>query len=140
VVAQLVHLGALAADDDPRARGVDVDLELVRGALDVDARHARMRQALLQLGAQIHVLVQQLRVVLLVEPARLPGPVVAEPEAVRMDLLTHALTSPFGASFPIPRPSGPSGRRRPSVSILRRPPGGRRPCDVSGPPPRPPRS
>src|SRR6267143_5688964 len=140
VVAQLVHLGALAADDDPRARRVDVDLELVRGALDVDARHARVRQPLLQLGAQIHSLVQQLRVVLLVEPARLPGPVVAEPEAVRMDLLTHAVTSPFDASFPIPQPSGPSGRSRSSVPIARRPPGARRPCGAWGPPPRPPRT
>ena len=35
------------------------------------------------------ILVQQLRVVLVGEPARAPGLVEAEPEAVRMNFLSH---------------------------------------------------
>ena len=35
--AQLVGLGATATDDDARAGGVDVDADLVAGALDLDA-------------------------------------------------------------------------------------------------------
>ena len=93
IVTELVHLGPLAADDDSGARGVDVDLQLVGGPLDVDARHAGVRQPLLQLRAQRQVLVQEPRIGLFGVPARLPGAVEPEPEAVRMDFLTHSLTS-----------------------------------------------
>ena len=47
VVAQLVDLGALAADDDARPRGVDRDPQLVGGALDVDLGDAGVAEALL---------------------------------------------------------------------------------------------
>ena len=47
---------------------------------------AGVREARLQLGAQLEVLVQQLRVVLVGEPARPPGLVEAEPESVRDEL------------------------------------------------------
>ena len=83
---QLVDLGALAADDDPRPRGEDVDLQLVGGALDLDLRDAGVREALLQRVAQIEVLVQQLRVVLVGEPARPPRLVEPQPEPVRDEL------------------------------------------------------
>ena len=91
---QLVDLGPLAADDDARARGVDVDLQLVRRALDLDLRDAGVREALLQAVAQLQVLVQQLRVVLVGEPARAPGLVEAEPESV-----SDGLSVPFVTSF-----------------------------------------
>ena len=39
--------------------------------------------------AQLQILVQQLRVVLVGVPARAPGLVEAEPESVRMNFLTH---------------------------------------------------
>ena len=73
----------------PGPRGVDVDLQVVRRALGLDARHAGVRKALLQVLAQRQVLVQQLRVVAVREPARAPGLVEAEPESVRVNLLTH---------------------------------------------------
>src|SRR3989454_2988199 len=121
VVAQLVHLGPLAADDDPGPRGVDVDLQLVGRALDVDARHARVRQPLLQLGPEPQILVQERWVGFFGVPARLPGAVEPEPEAERMDLLTHSVTSPgrpasrrfpAGALAPAPRRHGTGFRAR----------------------------
>ena len=58
LVAELVDLGAALADDDPRARGLDVDLQLVGEALDVDLGDAGVREALLQLPAELQVLVE----------------------------------------------------------------------------------
>ena len=86
---QLVDFRALAADDDARARGVDVDLQLVGGALDLDLRDPGVREARLQRVAQLEIFMQQLRVVLVGEPPRAPGLVEAEPEAVRMNFLSH---------------------------------------------------
>src|SRR5216117_3912398 len=70
-------------------RGVDVDLQLVRGALGLDARDARVREALLQVRPEGEILVEQLRVVAVRVPARAPGLVEAEAESVRMNLLAH---------------------------------------------------
>ena len=50
-----------------------------------------VREARLQLRAQLQILVQQLRVVLVGVPARPPGLVEPEPEAVRMNFLTHVI-------------------------------------------------
>src|SRR4030095_12206277 len=121
---QLVDFRPLAADDDARARGVDVDLQLVGRALDLDLADAGVREALLQAVAQLEILVQQLRVVLVGEPARPPGLVEAEPKAVRMDFLTHyAFASlffevdfevdlPFAAGRAVPLRFAPPPRRR----------------------------
>src|SRR5262249_4933171 len=95
LVAQLVHLRAALANDDPRPRRLDVDLHPVGEALDVHLRHARVGEAALQLLAELDVLVQEGLVVLQREPARVPGPVEAEPETVRMDFLTHAAPLPL---------------------------------------------
>ena len=89
-LAQLVDFRALAADDDARTRGVDVDLELVGRPLDVDARDAGVGEPLLQLSPQLDVFVQQLRVVAVRVPPRAPRLVEAEAESVRMDFLTHS--------------------------------------------------
>src|SRR5688572_4546778 len=89
LLLQLVDFRALAADDDARTRGVDVDLQVVRRALGLDPRDARVREALLEVLAQRQVLVQQLRVIAVGEPARAPGLVEAEPETVRVNLLAH---------------------------------------------------
>src|SRR5215467_13704300 len=86
---QLVDLRPLPADDDSRTRGVDVDLQLVRRALDLDLRHTGVREPLLERVAQLEILVQELRVVLVGEPARAPGLIEPEPEAVRMNFLAH---------------------------------------------------
>src|SRR5262249_42631746 len=62
LLLQLLDLRALLANHDARARGVDVDLRLVGGALDVDLGDARVVQALLQEVADLDVLVEQVRV------------------------------------------------------------------------------
>src|SRR5207237_9752905 len=84
---QLVDFRPLAADDDARARGEDVDLQLVRRALGFDPRDARVRAPLLQVLPQGEILVQQLGVVAVRVPARAPGLVETEPESVRVNLL-----------------------------------------------------
>src|SRR3954447_12420358 len=62
LLLQLVDFRALPADDDARPAGVDVDLELVRRALGLDLRDARVGEPSLQVLAKRDVLVQELRV------------------------------------------------------------------------------
>jgi hypothetical protein len=94
-VFSLSTSGALAADDDARPRGVDVDLQLVGRALDLDLRDTRVREALFSVSRSFRSSVQQLRVVLVGVPARAPGLVEAEPKSVRMNFLTHSKPSPL---------------------------------------------
>src|SRR6202035_1427104 len=82
-------LRPLAADDDARTRRVDVDLQLVGGALRLDLRDAGVREPLLERLPQVDVLVQQLRVVSIGVPARAPRLVEPEPESDRVNLLAH---------------------------------------------------
>src|SRR5688572_16922554 len=116
---KLVHLRALAADNDARTRRVDVDLQLVGRALDVDARHAGVREPLLELGPQTKVLMQQLGVVTIGKPSRLPGLVEPKTESVGMYFLTHMSTPPLPRLSPWtswqPRPV----RRLPSCCLRR---------------------
>src|SRR6266545_2618736 len=98
LLLQLVDFRPLAADDDAWTRGVDVDLQVVRRALGLDARDPGVREALLQVLPQGEVLVEQLRVVLVREPARAPGLVEAEAESVRMNLLAHVFSYAFAAA------------------------------------------
>ncbi len=94
VLAQLVDVRALLADDHAGARGIDGDAALAVRTLDDDPRHAGLVQALLQLLADAKILVKELAVLLLLgEPAGVPGPVDAEPEPNRIDLLTHQAAS-----------------------------------------------
>ena len=72
VPAELVDLRAGLADHDPRPRGVDVDLHLVRVLADRDVRQPGMRQPSDDVLADLGVLVQEVRELLLVEPVRLP--------------------------------------------------------------------
>ena len=95
VVADLVrgkNVGAALADDDARASGVDVDLDLVGSAFDLDLRDARVAQRLLHELADLDVFVQPLRVVLLLEPLAVPGLDDAETETNRMDFLTQSIS------------------------------------------------
>src|SRR5438309_2407769 len=89
LIAQLVHPGALAADDDSRARGVDIDAHLVRRALDVDLRDSGVGEALLQIGPKLQVAMKRLRVVLPGKPAGMPRLVESKPKSVGVDLLTQ---------------------------------------------------
>src|SRR5713226_3161737 len=102
---ELVDLRALAPDDDARARGVNAHHQLIRRALDVDRADTRALQLFLQLLAELDVFVKKFGVVLVGIPPRLPRLVVAQPESVRVRLLSH--DSPYflpffeGACFPV---------------------------------------
>src|SRR5687768_7590542 len=80
---------AALADHDAGTRGVDVDLRLVRGALDLDVADAGVVQLLLDEVLELQVFMQPLGVVLLFVPTRRPGLDDAEAEASRMCFLTH---------------------------------------------------
>src|SRR5919205_812692 len=64
----LVDLRALAADDDSRSRGVDDDLQAIRGPFDIDVRHARARKALLEIAFQLQIFKQELAKLLFGKP------------------------------------------------------------------------
>src|SRR5262245_27437601 len=94
LAAQLLNVGALLADDHARPRRMDRHPALLVRTLDHDLRHRRLLELLHQLFADLHVLVQELAVVVLAGiPARVPGPVDAEPQPDRIDLLTHETSS-----------------------------------------------
>ena len=93
-LAQRLDVGALLADDDARAGGVDRHPALAVRALDHDAADAGLRDVLLDVLADGEVLVEELAVFLAVgEPAAVPGAVDLQPEADRIDLLTHYAVS-----------------------------------------------
>src|SRR5260221_6027821 len=96
---QFVDFRPLAADDDAGARRVDVDLQPVDRALGLDLRDAGVREALLQRGAQLEVLVQQLRVIAVREPPRAPRLVEPEAESERVNFLTHSYSFACVADF-----------------------------------------
>src|ERR1700732_1909753 len=87
---ELVDFRALAADDDAGTRGVNSYDQLIGGTLDIDRADAGALEALLQLATQLHVFVQQVGIVTIGVPARLPGLVVAEAESIRMCFLSHS--------------------------------------------------
>src|SRR5213593_2614977 len=89
LVLELLHLGALAADDDARARRVDRDPGAVGRALDVDPRDPRVVQRGLDEAPDLDVLVEQAGVPLGGEPPRAPRAGGPQPEPDRMGLLSH---------------------------------------------------
>src|ERR1700722_6650282 len=106
LLAQLLDVGALLADDDAWPRRVDGHPALLVRPLDHDLGHRRLLELLLQNLTDLLVLVQQLAVLALARiPPRIPGAVDAETQADRIDLLTHR-----GAPKRSPRP----GERRSS--------------------------
>src|SRR6185369_9122310 len=88
LLLQLIDLRALAPDDDG-------------GALDVDARNAGAGKPRLQLALELQVFVQQVGVLALGDPVRVPRAVDAEPEPIRMNFLTHNYSSSFSVSTSI---------------------------------------
>ena len=92
LVAQRVDRRALLADDDAGLGGLDDHGELVGAALGLDARQAGVAQAAADEAAHGDVLVEELGVVLVGVPARVPVAVDAEPETDRIDFLTHLLS------------------------------------------------
>ena len=87
-----------------------------------------VREPLLERVAQLQVLVQQLRVVLVGIPARAPRLVEAEPEPVRMNFLTHNSPSLPGWQLVSCQPSAvscslpPARSARPDSSARAHPP------------------
>ncbi len=122
LAADAVGLRALAADDDARPGGVDVDADPVAGALDVDLGDAGALEALGHHPADLDVLADVVLVELVREPAGLPVGRDAEPEPVRVNLLTHysvpssAVSSALASPWPrwLRRPSWPAPSSRPS--------------------------
>src|SRR4029077_7256532 len=92
---ELVDFGAFAPDDDSRARGKEAHDQLVGGALDINRADAGGFQAVLQRFAQLDVFVEQVGVIAVGVPARLPGLVVAEAKSVWMCLLSQGFLRSF---------------------------------------------
>src|SRR5580692_5936076 len=91
-LAQLVDVGALLADHDAGARGVDRHAALLVRTLDHDPGDSRLLQLLVKDLADFDILVQQLAVfVLACEPTGIPRPVDAKTQPDWIDLLTHRI-------------------------------------------------
>ena len=89
VVAQLLDLGALAADDDARAGGVQHQAHLAAGAFDLDLGETGVVELLLDVFTELVVLENEGRIVLLAEPAGKPVLGIPQAEPDRMYFLTH---------------------------------------------------
>jgi hypothetical protein len=86
LLAQLLDVGALLADDQARTGGVDRDAALLVRTLDHHLGNRRLLELLHQVVADLDVFVQQLAVFAGVRvPARIPGAVDAEAQTDRID-------------------------------------------------------
>src|SRR5690606_32031223 len=90
LLAELLDIRTLLADDDARTSRVNRDAALLVRTLDDDLRNSGLLQILHQLVADLHVLMKELAVLTLVrEPARIPSAVDAEAKPDRIYFLTH---------------------------------------------------
>src|SRR3954462_492020 len=90
LLTKLVDVGAFLADHDAGTRRMDRHPALLVRALDHDPGDRGLLQFLVQHFADLDVLVQQLAVFVLAGiPTGIPGPVDAETQPDRIDLLTH---------------------------------------------------
>src|SRR6185437_9146720 len=87
LVAERVDGGALLADDDAWLGRLNDHGELIGAALGFDARQTGVAQTAADEAPHGDVLMEELRVLLVRVPARVPVPVHAEPETDRVDLL-----------------------------------------------------
>src|SRR5206468_11410324 len=93
VAAQRLDVLALLADDHARPRAVDRDARVLGRPLDRHLGDGRVRQLLLQVLADLDVLVQRGRVVLAVrEPLRSPVAVDRKAQPGLMYLLSHGVS------------------------------------------------
>ena len=90
VTAQRINLNAGLADHDAGARGVDVDLNLVRVLADRDLRNAGVGQLIFDVRADRDVFGQVLSKVAFAEPVRLPIVDVADAHRLGVNLLSHS--------------------------------------------------
>src|SRR6266702_1791778 len=86
---ELVDLGAFAANDDARTSRANDDPQLVARTFDFNRADTCRLELIFQLCLQLDVLDQELVIVAIHVPARLPRLGVAESESVRMDFLSH---------------------------------------------------
>src|SRR6202522_801197 len=102
---QLLDIGALLADHHAGTGRVDGDAALLVRTLDHDAAHAGSLELVVEIFADLDVFLQELAILLLARvPARVPGPVDAQTQTGRIDLLTHyafsfALADFFATDF-----------------------------------------
>src|SRR5262245_13432627 len=89
LLAEDLDVLAALADDDARLGGVDGDRDLAEVALDLEAADAGVGEPLVDELADGHVLLEEVRVLLVVVPLRGPRARHPEPEPVRVDLVTH---------------------------------------------------
>src|SRR5690606_25349643 len=92
-VAKLLDTRPAAANDDARLAGMDRHGDQVGVPVDFDAANASVGQQPEHELAELDVLVQALGVVAAGEPLRLPVVDDANPEPVRMNLLSHGYAS-----------------------------------------------
>src|SRR5215469_15323348 len=105
LLAQLLDVSALLTDDHSGPRRLDGHAALLVRPLDDDLGDRGLLELLHQLLADLHVLEQELAVLVLAGvPARIPGAVDAEPQPDRIDLLTHRFSLSRPCSMPWPRP------------------------------------
>src|SRR5438477_421345 len=90
VRAQRLDVLAFLADDHAGPRAVNGDAGVLRGPLDRDLSNRGVRQFLLEIVADLDILVQDRRKVLAVGvPLRRPVPIDGEAKASRMNFLSH---------------------------------------------------
>src|SRR6476661_801448 len=96
-----VGLGATAADDDARPRGVDVDADPVARPFDLHVGDAGALQTGGQQPTDRHVFLDVILVLLVGVPPGLPVGGDTEPEAVRIDFLAHYSEPSFASDASI---------------------------------------
>src|ERR1700676_2454913 len=93
-----VGLGAAAADDDARPRGVDINTDSVASPLDLHVGDSGALESGCQQPTDRHVFLDVVLVLLIGIPPGLPVGGDTEPEAVGVDLLAHYCEPPFASS------------------------------------------
>ena len=95
--AELVDLGALAPDYDPRSRGVNVDTDPFGRTRDVHFSNAGVVQTAIDIALDHHILVHQVRKVTIGgEPLAVPGLNDPQAKAYRVCLLSQILSPDSG--------------------------------------------
>ena len=84
-----LHFRATFSDQDPGARRVDVDDDLLAGPIDHDLRDSGVEELLLDELPDLVVLVDLLAVAALLEPVGLPPVERAQTESVGVNLLSQ---------------------------------------------------
>ncbi len=94
LLAQVLDIGALLADDHTRTRRVDRDTALAVRTLDDHAADAGLLALFLDEGADLDVLVQQITVFTGIGvPPAVPGSVDLHAQADRIDFVSHQTCS-----------------------------------------------